>query len=280
MQRIRVFYFFQMGAVLNQLYSIMPGQKVSEVYSRLAAAVNEIHGLSSQSLMRIRATQPFTDILLKSIERLFINQASDSVVDAADLYNMHWHLTQFITALNAETSIADTFVITSKRGLDTTALIDDGSVLFQPEVALKVPEAVADLRAAGKCIAFELPTAAGFHLHRANESVLHAYYDAVTNKRARPKNRNIGEYIKILEELSNKDKVVLSALRDLKDLHRNPLVHPDESLDTIDEALALVGSIQAVVVAMLKAIPLPGGALASVFAGDRQIDASESEQSS
>jgi hypothetical protein len=46
-------------------------------------------------------------------------------------------------------------------------------------------------------------------------------------------------------------------LKDLKDLHRNPLIHPEHTLESVDQAIALLGSIQCVVVYMLKAVPLP-----------------------
>jgi hypothetical protein len=109
----------------------------------------------------------------------------------------------------------------------------------------------------GKCIAFELPTAAGFHLHRANESILHRYYDAVTGGNPRPTGRNIGDYLAKLREYNVGDARLLTALTDLKDMHRNPLIHPDQTLENIDEAIGLLGSIHNAVVYMLKAIPMP-----------------------
>jgi len=91
----------------------------------------------------------------------------------------------------------------------------------------------------------------------ANESILHRYYDAVTAGKARPSGRNIGDYLAELRKYSAGDPKVLSALKDLKDLHRNPLIHPEDSLEDIDEAIALVNAIHSVAVHMLKAIPLP-----------------------
>ena len=111
--------------------------------------------------------------------------------------------------------------------------------------------------AATRCVAFNLPTAAGFHLHRLNESVLHRYYDAVTEGAPRPSSRNMGEYLAEMKKRGKGDDKTLSALKDLKDLHRNPLVHPEDSLENIDEALALLGSVHAAVVSMLKAIAMP-----------------------
>ena len=66
----------------------------------------------------------------------------------------------------------------------------------------------------------------------------------------------MGDYIAALTNQGAGDPIVLSALKDLKDLHRNPLIHPEHTLE-IDEAIALLGSIQSVIVHMLKAIPLP-----------------------
>jgi hypothetical protein len=143
------------------------------------------------------------------------------------------------------------------RGYNTTDLIDNGVVLFPEEIQIRVPESIADLNQATKCIAFELPTAAGFHLHRANESVLHRYYDAIADGAARPNGRNIGDYLQVMNGKPKADKRILAALRDLKDLHRNPLIHPEDSLESVDEALSLLGSVHAVIVPMLKTIPDP-----------------------
>src|SRR5574340_875955 len=147
------------------------------------------------------------------------------------------------------------FLIIKQRGYDTMDLIFRGHLLFPPELSQKVPEAVEDVKQATKCIAFELPTAAGFHLHRANESVLHRYYDAVSKGAARPDGRNIGDYLRAMREKNVGSDMVLSTLDTLKNLHRNPLIHPEHTLDTVDDAIALLGSVHAAVVHMLKEIP-------------------------
>jgi hypothetical protein len=47
---------------------------------------------------------------------------------------------------------------------------------------------------------------------------------------------------------------VLAALQQIKDPHRNPLAHPEETL-TLEEAVGLFGIVQSAVNAMLKEIP-------------------------
>jgi len=120
-----------------------------------------------------------------------------------------------------------------------------------------VPNAVVDLQQATRCIAFELPTAAGFHLHRANESVIGCYWDVVSDGKPRPKEKNMGVYLRQMEKENFGDEKIRSALKDIKNLHRNPLIHPEHSLDNVDDAIDLMGAIRAVVGSMLKEIPAP-----------------------
>jgi hypothetical protein len=140
------------------------------------------------------------------------------------------------------------------------------AAFFPADLSPKVPEAIDDFQQATKCLAFELPTACGFHLHRGTESVLHRYWDAVTGGKDRPRNRNIGDYLAALDQQNLGDARLKSSLRDLKDLHRNPLIHPEHSLKSVDDAISLFGIVRTVVTEMLKAIPLPASAGAAALA--------------
>jgi hypothetical protein len=123
---------------------------------------------------------------------------------------------------------------------------------FQPKYgARRLP----DLEQATRCIAFELFTAAGFHLHRANEAVLRRYWDAVTNGATRPASRNMRDYLNELNKLKAGDAKVKATLKDLKDLHRNPLIHPEQTLENVDDAIALMNGVHTAVPNMLKQMP-------------------------
>ncbi len=65
----------------------------------------------------------------------------------------------------------------------------------------------------------------------------------------------MGDYINQLTQRKAGDPRVLSALKDLKDLHRNPLIHPEHSLDSVDQAIALMNGVHSVMVYMLADIP-------------------------
>jgi len=66
----------------------------------------------------------------------------------------------------------------------------------------------------------------------------------------------MGDYPAAMRDNKWGDGATLSALKDLKDLRRNPLIHPDHSLESVDDAIALLGSIHACVVRMLKVLPV------------------------
>src|SRR5712692_6640623 len=83
--------------------------------------------------------------------------------------------TQLRDTFAAETKGIFVYIVTDKR-LDPKKLIDGIPDLFAPGVFDTCPDVARyDFAEAGKCIAFERPTAAAFHLLRGIESVLRAY---------------------------------------------------------------------------------------------------------
>src|SRR5258706_16076864 len=93
------------------------------------------------------------------------------------------------------------------------------------------PIAKYDVEEAGKCIAFERPTAAAFHLLRGTESVLKDFYctmikqkrcqlmwgPMVADLRKRPKTK--------------KNIVLLDNLDNIRRSFRNPTQHPEKIYD-------------------------------------------------
>jgi hypothetical protein len=67
----------------------------------------------------------------------------------------------------------------------------------------------------------------------------------------------MGDYLKKMESLGCGDAKVIDVLKSLKDLHRNPLMHPEDSLGSIDEALSLYAAVRAAIGYMLERMPTP-----------------------
>lgn len=50
-----------------------------------------------------------------------------------------------------------------------------------------------------------------------------------------------------LNKLNAGDAKVKAALKDLKDLHRNPLIHPEQALENVDDAITLMNGVHTAV---------------------------------
>jgi hypothetical protein len=264
MIRIDGYFFYQVGAAIRPLTVINENTTKADVRGLLYGAQAWLQAVLGQDLFRLKTSLPKGNELLTVIKNLvskFDALTADKLGEEIgwwESYSLRTNAEEFQTLLSAELRFADLYLVTRKGGFDTTDLAERGECTFPEDLTKKVPEALPDARQAARCIAFELPTAAGFHLHRVNESVLRKYYDVVTNGKPRPENRSIGAYIKALRDNKAGDAKVIAALESLKDLHRNPIIHPEESLGSVEEALALHGAIQSVMVHMLKVIvPMP-----------------------
>lgn len=169
-------------------------------------------------------------------------------------------LQEFESVFKAEFSHGNLFLATKKGAYDIRTLIENGELLFPADFKELFPDALKDVQDGARCLVYEMYTAPGFHFHRANESVLLKYLESVGVEK--PENRNMGAYIKALEPSDGAkiapDEIII-CLKNLKDLHRNPLIHPGHSIDNVDDALALINAIHTAITAMMKEITTQQG---------------------
>lgn len=146
------------------------------------------------------------------------------------------------------------YVVSDKR-YRVEHLLEEIYALFGEDYVHSVPLfADNDFQEAGRCIAFERPTAAAFHLLRGTESVLREYYchkikrnrstltwgPMVTSLRAMRRNKPPTE--------------LLDHLDGIRRNFRNPTAHPEKVYDT-SEAQDLLGVSIDVVNWMCRELP-------------------------
>jgi hypothetical protein len=265
MQRVDGFYLYTVGSQIHPLaeittQGIAPIPTYESLRFTVYVAESALETLLTRSIFRLKISYQSGQTLLAAIRRLK-SKIEDTDTDTSkslewlDAYNISSALIPFEAVLGAELSLVPLYVVAQKAGYDTVILIDNGAVCFPNDVWTKAPEAAADLQQGTKCIAYEVFTASGFHFHRANEAVLRKYWDAASKGKPRPSSRNIADYLNEMDKQGFGDPRVKTALRDLKDLHRNPLIHPEHSLNTAEEAIALMNGVHNVMVYMLQEIP-------------------------
>lgn len=176
-------------------------------------------------------------------------------IDRFSISAMKRTLDEYRIAFLAEVSILSAYFVTQKGGFDTRSLLFWGENCFPATLRVKVPEAMFDAKEAAKSLAYEQPTACGFHVFRALEATLRKYHSVVTESSTPPKVRNIGVYLESLRRLGKGDPKIVASLKQIADLHRNPLIHP-EAVFSMEDAIGALGIARSAMAAMLDVLPV------------------------
>lgn len=161
-------------------------------------------------------------------------------------------LAALTVTLNAESEGHVAYVATDKRytveklGENVWSLFADNVKRCLPSIAL------TDVEEAGKCILFERPTAAAFHLMRAVESTLKEY--SITAGCTVKDNSTWGSLIVSLRALPKKNDVLLDHLDAIRRNFRNPTQHPEKLYD-LQEVQDLFGLCIDVINRLCKELP-------------------------
>lgn len=267
MLRIDTFYLVQAGRKIHRLQEIRvrlwDGDEGGELKSLVLPELKEISWTLSQllymSVFPLQISMASGERLLKEIHNTIgiCEQSKDDgeVLHFNEIAQTQQAYREFEAVLKAELGQLGIFLVSDKNAMNTLTLVEQGEMSFPDALKEKVPSAIGDVRDAMKCIALELPTAAAFHLHRANETVLKAYWSEVANGEALPQKATRGKIVEIMEKKKYGDEPIRSSLRDLVRLHRNPTIHPDESLASVEEAINLYGAIRSIIGFMLLKLP-------------------------
>lgn len=263
MQRIDASYLYQLGSSLRELKEIRTyffGEDETATEKRVAMGVMQRVATALQqflfsSVFDIKIAVNPGRKLLTEIEKVITlckdRKTEDEKLSFFEFSDLNTAFSEFEAVLKAELGGASIYLVSSKNAMDTTALIEAGYLAFPNNLGELVPEALNDAMHAMSCIAFELPTAAAFHLHRVNEAVLKKYWSQLSKE---PVPKNMGAILAAMDKNGMGREEIRSALRDIVKLHRNPTIHPEQSLEDVEDAINLYGAIRSVVGFILKDI--------------------------
>ena len=176
--------------------------------------------------------------------------------DAPPIASWQWHdvsdaLRDFETIFREEMREAAIYRVPPRGIFDTAKLVDDADKSFPAEIAMVIPDKTReDWRAAGRCLAFALLSASGFHVARAVEGTLESYYqqshrpwrwaddkkatlkswnDYIVRRSKKPAQQPDGRL-----DLAPGEKVIAELETQTKDDYRNPIAHPRIVLSQTD----------------------------------------------
>lgn len=267
MNKVNQYQFYQLGSGLRPLRDLKADSKHQDYAITCMIATAALRKFIDESshvpLTRSRAA---AQTLIGRLDEFAIQPTLDGLASlgAADKRNLYDHeakdihraLDGFEAVLSNEAQDLEVFSISQTLAYSTTTMIERGeNVLPEPIRAAISQFARNELKEATRCLVFDLPTAAGFHLLRAVESTLREYYDMLSKGAKRPKMRNgndapMGGYIRELETLGA-DQEVIETLTQIKRLHRDPHMHP-ESVFQMSESVILLGVVTSAIWVMFK----------------------------
>ena len=181
---------------------------------------------------------------LQKLREDFNGYPDDARLSREDRSQLHKIMSYLDRTLRAEATTLDAYVLSENR-FDALRLVEQPESLFAPETFGKLPRiAQIDVREAGRCIGFGLPTAGAFHLLRATEDSLRSYY-RVFVKRGNIEKATWGHLVEMLRKKKRKPKpseTLLNHLDHIRKNFRNPTDHPEMIYDMegVQDLLSLV----------------------------------------
>jgi hypothetical protein len=228
MKSISIWDYIQVGTCLRFLQDAKVGQSIhakSFVLQNINNFLSEIAELGLYVTQRASYT-------LEEMKEEFEGKPKDSKLTGEEAQKLSKIMREIRLTFSAEAKGIFAYYVTDKR-FDTKKLLEKIDLLFNPGIYNTCPETARnDFKEAGLCIAFELPTAAAFHILRGTEDVLRIFH----KKYIRPAKKGLS-WGQILHELKNKNKgklpdvILLNNLDNIRNSFRNPTQHPEKVYD-------------------------------------------------
>lgn len=168
------------------------------------------------------------EALMQDIDAITFHRQIEGLPNLATIQNA---IRKFEVMLDEELNAAPIFCLEPVGNLSTDRLLDGAHKGYAPAVSAILEQICRDeIDESGRCLAHERATASGFHILRAVELTVRQYLLSIPDFIMPALNRqNWGEYIKLLKD-NGASRGAVDNLQNLKDNFRNPLMHPNDSL--------------------------------------------------
>lgn len=280
MTKLNTHSIYLLGAYIHSLtrFEGTEEMKLGNIYWPLMDAKYYLQSFSGAKSIFSSSLKRAAGALLREIHSLGIAEKYpweggqsdfDQKIEPTQLASLAQSVKDFETVLANELPGLDTYHVSPIGIYSTPALIDNAELAIleglSPDCREAVPEnAKTDFNQAGRCLAFELPTAAGFHTMRSFEAVLRVYWTLVKKPTPGTKPPEMAQCINELRA-SNEDAKLMDILDHIRDLHRNTLMHPEAFLQ-MTESLRLFDIAKSAISAMIERIHILKVAVSAVRA--------------
>lgn len=231
-----------------------PGSGAKAWLTLTVLAVEDIEDALGHKALRLRKRLTRSvDMIHRRIDNLraAVERDKDYALTDNDCAAIQRAIDGFGESLGGVLSDRYIYMVREKGGLDTVKLIEEPEVFFGSAWASLPGLVRGDFRQAALCLAFDLHTACGFHSVRAVEAMTRQWYDSILGKPNQyPK---LATIIKKIEnelqrtgKLGDAEESVLDFLHKIRKHDRNPLAHPERSMQDHEANLLFTDCVSTV----------------------------------
>lgn len=248
--------FYQLGKSVMGMFSLEFMRSSYSVPVDLVGAVRVLNGpdlwlkdfLKQTEDMEMSDSRAAAVKLRRTISGLFgdllavlpefdAGNRENAVVSEATIRQLKAELERFEEAFTRDCKQLDVFTVTPKGDRSTRILLTKPEKKFLANLVKAMPQkTINDLQEAGKCLVFDLPTACAFHICRATEALMLAYYEHLAGSPwpPPPMRKDWANYNNQLKAKGAPDRVT-TRLEEIGRMDRNAYAHPDLTV-ALDEA--------------------------------------------
>jgi hypothetical protein len=248
-ERINGFPVFALGGTLYAIHSHLENVATFP-YAQMVPlwnnAIQQLEIFATSTVVELPLSLTTANQILLSFRAAVtpqeIQRRANDDMTPLEVGSLRLLIQHFTSVLFAELPQADIYYMTQKRAYKMSMFLKEAEkVLASDVVSIIEDRTKVDIQEAGRCLAYDQNTAAGFHCTRAVEAVARNYYQLIADKHATEDGTPTGASIrlnKLIRELTVKYGslgspidhplgMILGDLNRIRVIYRNPIMHPE-----------------------------------------------------
>src|SRR5205085_7445097 len=179
MHKVNLSRLYDIAKLIHPLAVIEAGASIEDTLRLLSNAELALQELDDTYVLPILLCKAEVAELKKTVEGLSkaFEDSSESVLSERWANRITDSFKGFEKILKHRLDELNAYFVPDRNPYAASILVDPGGRFIPDTLKKIIPiKAQKEILQAGKCLAFNLPSAAGFHLMRALENVLHPFY--------------------------------------------------------------------------------------------------------
>ncbi len=228
LKQTNLFTFYRLGQGIENIRELQIGMTVPDLMLSLAATHKWLVAfmVQTENVPMPESREAARNLITYLNSFLIPPFASERKLTQPEIVSIFGARDRFEKEFEREQQNISVFTVLPKGIYNTQALIENPEFKFSEQIRKALPDqTIEDIRQAGKCLAFEIPTACAFHICRATESLMLRYYEVLTKHAWSIPQKDWGKYINELRR-ENAPEAITTRLDEIRKMDRNAYIHP------------------------------------------------------